>query len=113
MTKKTVSPRGTGSPYRVWVKPAVHGARKRLPGRTRQQVKRIIDDLSQEPRPSASRALTLPATMSKDWEVRRIRLEDWRVVYAVSDVWREVSVLTIQKRPPYDYEDLDALLAEL
>lgn len=113
MTKKTASPKGIESPYRVWVKPVVHGARRRLPGRIRQQVKRIIDDLSQDPRPSASRVLTLPTPASQEWEVRRIRLEDWRVVYAVSDVWREVSVLTIQKRPPYDYEDLNSLLTEL
>ncbi len=91
----------------------MHGARKRLPGHVRQQIKRVIDSLGQEPRPSASTALELPPFAPAGWEVRRIRVGDWRVVYAVGDVWREVTVLTIQKRPPYDYEDLDRLLEEL
>lgn len=45
--------------------------------------------------------------------MRRIKLDNWRVVYAVNEIWQEVGVLTIQKRPPYDYEDLDQLLSEL
>jgi len=48
-----------------------------------------------------------------EWEVRRIRLADWRVVYAVNETWQEIAVLTIRKRPLYDYADLEGLLAEL
>ncbi len=105
---------GTLQPhYKVWVKPAVHLARKRLPGHIRQQIKRIIDELSQDPRPDASIDLSLQFTAPDEWELRRIRFADWRVIYAVSDLWREIAVLSIQKRPPYDYEDLELLLAEL
>jgi mRNA interferase RelE/StbE len=104
-------------PYKVWMRPEVHVARKRLPGQIRQRVKRILSNLNQESRPSQSRALRLPETgepvKEAGWELRRIRLEDWRIVYAVSESWREVVVLAIQRRPPYDYDDLEALLSEL
>ena len=95
------------------MRPAVHASRKQLPGQVRQRIKRIIDDLDQNPRPAESEALELPDNIQTEWEVRRIRLENWRVVYAVNETWQEIGVLTIQKRPPYDYEDLELLLSEL
>jgi mRNA interferase RelE/StbE len=95
------------------MRPAVHATRKQLPGHIRQRIKRILDDLGQNPNPARSRALELPDTTLTEWEVRRIRLEDWRIVYAVNESWQEIGVLTIQKRPPYDYEDLESLLSEL
>jgi mRNA interferase RelE/StbE len=79
----------------------------------RQRIKRIIDDLGQNSRPAKSQVLKLPDSASTEWEVRRIRLENWRIVYAVNEIWQEIGVLTIQKRPPYDYEDLELLLLEL
>ena len=99
------------------MRPEVHSARKRLPGQVRQRVKRVLDNLGQEPRPAKSKALRLPDTVKSsirmEWEVRRIRLADWRVVYAVNETWQEIAVLTIRKRPPYDYADLEGLLVEL
>jgi mRNA-degrading endonuclease RelE of RelBE toxin-antitoxin system len=46
-------------------------------------------------------------------EIRRSRLENWRIVYAVNDDEKWVWVLTIQQRPPYDYDDLAKLAARL
>jgi mRNA-degrading endonuclease RelE of RelBE toxin-antitoxin system len=46
-------------------------------------------------------------------EVRRIRLEDWRVIYVVNEELLQVQVLTIRQRPPYTYDDLDELLDRL
>jgi mRNA interferase RelE/StbE len=46
-------------------------------------------------------------------EVRRLRLDEWRVIYVVDEEWSEVGVLAVRKRPPYDYSDLSALLASL
>jgi mRNA-degrading endonuclease RelE of RelBE toxin-antitoxin system len=46
-------------------------------------------------------------------ELRRLRVERWRVVYAVDEDWEAVIVLTIRRRPPYDYEDLRDLVAGL
>ncbi len=103
--------------YRIRLKPSVHRARRRLPGNVRQRIKRLIDKLGQAPRPPRSRALELPDTVSSEireqWEVRRARLESWRVIYAINEQWREIGVLAVVKRPPYRYEDLEALLEDL
>lgn len=105
------------APFKVWVKPSVHDARKQWPGHIRQRLLRALDELAVEARPSDSRPLDVPQTLriklAPGWEVRRIRLDEWRIVYAVNDQWHEVAVLTIQRRPPYDYADLEALLADL
>jgi mRNA interferase RelE/StbE len=46
-------------------------------------------------------------------ELRRIRMERWRIVYAVCDEEQWVWVLTVRRRPPYDYHDLPELIARL
>ncbi|MDW8389037.1 MAG: hypothetical protein RMK84_02835 [Oscillochloridaceae bacterium] len=43
--------------------------------------------------------------------MRRIRLERWRIVYAITEADQAIDVLTVRKRPPYDYGDLEQLLA--
>jgi mRNA interferase RelE/StbE len=45
--------------------------------------------------------------------LRRLRIERWRIVYAITEAGRYVDVLAIRKRPPYDYGDLERLLADL
>jgi mRNA-degrading endonuclease RelE of RelBE toxin-antitoxin system len=103
--------------YTLWLRPEVHAARKRLPGKIRRRVVRVIDGLRDDPRPPRSRALKLPESLDPAivdvWEVRRLRLGRWRLVYAVSEEWLEVAVLTVEQRPPYDYDDLGDLMAEL
>ena len=115
MTKKKSKPKP--SSYHVWIQPAVHSERKRLPGNVRQRIKRFLTDLAQKPRPASSESLDLPDTVANSikvaWEVRRFRLGDWRVIYAVNETWQEIAVLGIRKRPPYDYEDLASLLSHL
>lgn len=37
----------------------------------------------------------------------------WRVIYAIDEEFQQVAVLAIRKRPPYDYEDISDLLANL
>jgi mRNA-degrading endonuclease RelE of RelBE toxin-antitoxin system len=102
--------------YRVWLRPAVHRGRRRLPGNVRQRVKRLIDGLRHEPRPATSLALEVPPAIQEllhGWEVRRARIEDWRVVYAIDASARDVVVLIVARRPPYRYEDLEDLLRDL
>jgi mRNA interferase RelE/StbE len=81
-----------------------------LPGPVRQRVRQAIDGLGTQPRPQQSRQLDVPATPT---ELRRLRIDRWRLIYAVSDDRRWVWVLAVRRRPPYDYEDLPALLARL
>jgi mRNA interferase RelE/StbE len=100
--------------YDVWVEPTVPQARKRLPGRFRQRVKQAIVALADDPRPPKSRPLDVSdLDMPPGVELRRIRMDPWRVVYAVNDAEAWVWVLAVRKRPPYDYENLEELLAEI
>jgi mRNA interferase RelE/StbE len=98
------------SKYRVFVQPRAWKEIKHLPGNMRQRVKRAIDELASDPRLARSKALESSRTTL---EVRRIRLEDWRVIYVVNEELLQVQVLTIRQRPPYTYDDLDELLDRL
>lgn len=107
----------SGAAYRVWLRPSVHRDRRQLPGHVRQRIRRLLDDLRQEPRPSESQVLEVSETTRREildrWEPRRARLDEWRVVYAINEADREVGVLLVARRPPYRYEDLEELLKEL
>jgi mRNA-degrading endonuclease RelE of RelBE toxin-antitoxin system len=96
-----------GSLYKVWIEPEVHANRDQLPGKVRQRIKKEINSFARNPRPPTSRPLdTEGLEIPTQVEIRRSRLENWRIVYVVNDAERLVWVLTIQQRPPYNYEDL-------
>jgi mRNA interferase RelE/StbE len=104
--------------YTVYVTPRAWREIKDLPGHMRQRVRRTIDDLAKTPRPPDSKPLTVPdaaaggSVAALGYELRRIRMDRWRIVYAVTDTEHIVDVLTVQKRPPYDYGDLGELLKD-
>jgi hypothetical protein len=77
----------------------------------RQRVRRVVQRLSDEPRPSGSILMNAPA--ESRLEVRRLRLDEWRVIYVIDEEWSELGGLAVRKRPPYDYNDLSALLTNL
>jgi hypothetical protein len=78
--------RGKKTTYRLWIEPEVHSAREELTGNVRQRVKRILDGLSANPRPASSKRLDVSdLDVPKAIEIRRVRLEHWRVLYAVND----------------------------
>lgn len=102
------------SRYTVYVTPSAWDELKDIPGHIRQRVRRAIAALADEPRPAESKALVRPnqeavALPEPARELRRIRLERWRIVYAI----QAIDVLTVRKRPPYDYGDLERLLAAI
>jgi mRNA-degrading endonuclease RelE of RelBE toxin-antitoxin system len=98
----------------LWVEPPVHETRRQLPGHMRQQVKRAIASLADDPRPPISRALDVASLdVPPGVEIRRLRLDRWRVVYAMHETEAWVWVLAIHRRPPYDYEDLADLVVLL
>lgn len=102
--------------YRVELDELAHKAVRTLPGNMRQRVLRALRDLESEPRPGKSRELNIVkagGTTSGLMEVRRIRLDDWRVVYVIEPENRLITVLTVRQRPPYDYGDLKDLLARV
>lgn len=101
-------------PYDVYIEPDVHAQRKDLPGHLRQRVRRLINELANQPRPYNSKVLDaigidLPLTV----EIRRLRIEQWRIIYYINEEERLVWVWAIRKRPPYDYEDITMLLEQL
>jgi mRNA interferase RelE/StbE len=100
--------------YELFIEPEAHDARKDLPGNVRQRIRRSIADLQADPRPARSHPLALAeGDLPAGIGIRRIRLEQWRVVYAVNDVARWVRVLAIRRRPLYDYRDLPDLIGKL
>ncbi len=100
--------------YRVWLEPEIYQERNKLPGNIRQRVKRELDHLGELPRPSNSRVLdTTELGVPNGIEVRRIRLQTWRIIYAIHDAENWVWVLAIRQRPPYNYEDLEKVASKL
>jgi len=97
------------SGYTVYITPAAWDEIKVLPGNMRQRVRRAIADMGSDPRPASSKQLRAPEFPN---ELRRLRLDRWRIVYAITETDRIVDVLGVRKRPPYDYGDLGALLEE-
>jgi len=97
--------------YQVYVLPQAHREMDRLPGHIRQQVRRALIGLRDDPAPPGGKQLTYDAGAGR--ELWRWRLDPWRVVYLVDREWGQVYVLAVRRRPPYQYEDLAALLGEV
>ncbi len=98
------------SAYAVYIRPPALRELKNLPGHVRQRARRAVDGLAANPRPSGSRRLRLPRL---DLSVWRLRLDKWRILYAISEADKAVDVLAVRTRPPYDYGDLGRLLSGL
>jgi mRNA interferase RelE/StbE len=96
--------------YTVYVIPPAWTEIKALPGNLRQRVKRAIDALADNPHPADSLVLDVPES---ERELCRLRLDRWRIVYAVTAAEKAVDVLAVRKRPPYDYGDLEELLQKV
>lgn len=94
--------------HAVFVTPQAWHEMKTLPGNVRQRVKREVDGLRSNPRPPQSKQLAVAVT---GVSLFRVRLDRWRLIYALNDDEKQVYVLAIRKRPPYTYDDLDELLA--
>jgi mRNA interferase RelE/StbE len=98
------------SRYTVYVIPRAWAEVKDLPGHMRHRVRQAIRELADDPRPPHSRELDVPDVKR---ELRRVRLDRWRVVYTITDSDNAVDVLAVRRRPPYDYGDLEILLEEV
>jgi mRNA interferase RelE/StbE len=98
------------SRYTVYVVPGAWREMKDLPGKVSHRVKQAVDRLADDPRPARSSQLDAP---DLEPTLYRLRLDRWRIVYAISEEERTVDVLAVRKRPPYDYGDLADLGAEV
>ena len=46
-------------------------------------------------------------------ELYRVRLDRWCIICAITEEEKAVNVLAVRSRPPYDYGDLEELIAEI
>ena len=102
--------------HSVYVTPSALREIKDLPGNVRQRVKRAMDELAADPRPPGSKTLDLSdleVAAAAAFEVCRLRIEKWRILYTITEAERAIDVLAVRKRPPYDYADLQELLEGL
>jgi len=80
------------SKYTVEWRPAVHKELQRLDGRVRARIVRKVNVLADDPRPHGTVKLTGPDNL---W---RIRIGDYRVVYAIEDDRLIVTVVRVAGR---------------
>lgn len=100
--------------YELLIEAAAHEERKHLPGNIRQLVKRAISNLAFEPRPHTSEVLDVAGLdVPVHIELRRNKLDHWRIIYAVNDTEKWVWVWGVRRRPPYNYQDLAEFIAKL
>ena len=99
------------SNFRLYVVPQAWDELQRLPGHIKHRVRNAIDKLIDEPCPPVSKRLDYPSGASV--AVFRLRIDKWRIVYAVDEDANLVSIVAVRKRPPYDYQDLAALLEDI
>lgn len=74
--------------YTIRLSPAAQKALDRLPDDTRRRVIRRLQSLEEAPRPFGVEKLTGPE------DLYRVRVGDWRIVYAIRD--RELVVIVIR-----------------
>lgn len=98
------------SPYRIYVTPEALAEIKDLPGNIRQRVRQLIRELETQPKPAHSKQLQIN---DPDRQLFRIRLDNWRLIYALTEADQIIDVIAVRKRPPYDYGDLEQMLEDL
>ncbi len=78
--------------YTVRLEPRTRKALARLPGHVHGRVMRKLEALEAEPRPPGVEKLTGPE------DLYRVRVSDWRIVYAIRDCELVVIVIRIGHR---------------
>jgi len=96
--------------YLLDISPSAQSEIKSLPGNVRQRIFRAIKMLADDPRPASSKQLDYDLAAA---EPRRLRLEHWRIIYAVAESEIDlVAIVAVRRRPPYQYSDLSKLFSE-
>lgn len=74
-----------------------------IPGYYRQQIRRAIESLAENPRPGVAELTRQPNRF-------KIKLDRWRLIYDVNDEDEVIRILRIRpKRGPETYQGLDEL----
>ena len=98
------------SRYRVYITPETLAEINDLPGNIRRRIRQTVKALANHPYPAQSKQLQFN---DPDRQLFRLRVDNWRVVYAITETEKTIDVLAVRKRPPYDYGDLVQLLEDL
>lgn len=96
--------------YQIYVTPAAWAEMRSLPGHMKQRVKQAVDGLANNPQPRQSKQLAIIRKTNRTTSLYRLRIDQWRIIYAINGESELIQVLAIRKRPPYDYQDLEDLL---
>ena len=83
------------SQYRVYVTPEALAEIKDLPGNIRQRIRQAIKGLAHQPNFAQSKQLQFNIP---DRQLFRIRLDNWRIIYAVTESENAIDVLAGRKR---------------
>ncbi|MGB7890856.1 MAG: type II toxin-antitoxin system RelE/ParE family toxin, partial [Microcoleus sp.] len=78
------------SNYTVYIRPQAFQEIKSLPGNIRQRVRQAIRNLAENPRPSQSKQLDVFFEL----DLWRLRIDNWRIVYAITEADKIVDVFT-------------------
>lgn len=105
-----------GVEYDLYYSPLFVQQVRTLPGQVRQRARVAVQSLTSAPRPPGSRVLDASdlspsRQLRPGTELRRLRIDRWRLVYAVHDDEQWVMILAVHKRPPYQYENLSDLVS--
>jgi len=102
--------------FRVDIRRTARAKLRRLPGYARPIILNALKALVEAPNPPRSRLLDvdrLGLVLPPSVTLRRLRLDPWRVVYAVDASERRIVVLAVRRRPPYCYEDVADLAQDI
>jgi mRNA-degrading endonuclease RelE of RelBE toxin-antitoxin system len=102
--------------YQVEVTSFARKEIRALPGNMRQRIIDLLKEFRCSPRPHNTKLMDmseLGGEVSSSIELYRIRVDAWRVVYAIEEELNLLTVLAVRKRPPYQYDDLRELIDEL
>jgi mRNA interferase RelE/StbE len=87
--------------YELQLERAASRALRRVPEHEYRRIESAIDGLAVEPRPRGTLKLAGPAPLC------RLRVGEYRVIYAVFDVERLVKILDVERRTTRSYRRLD------
>lgn len=97
--------------YSLYLLPRALKEIDNLPGHVRQQVRRAVRRLPFDPEPPGSKHLDY--AVKSGWEVWRLKYGSWRVIYVIDREMKQIYVVGVRKRPPYQYDDLNGLIMQI
>jgi mRNA-degrading endonuclease RelE of RelBE toxin-antitoxin system len=94
-------------PYTILYNPDVFDQMDSIPATYKRRIVALINTLEHDPRPAQSKQLHEPLE-----HLRRVRLEKWRIVYAVDDDAEEVLIVRVGNKVSTGTEFYDDLETE-